>query len=299
VSLTGQKSRRTESIALGFNAIDSVRLDFWPVSDTFRPGDDVRDTFRFYSPAAVYDRVQIRCWKKTDRLVDLASTGGHEVQFEGRRVFPHRLILRHYPIRGQAHGERKIFTERRPRFTAHERARGWHVQYDDAVEGQSFMRDSAALARYDADALRLVLAVARGTSERWEDLAGLTNRELRVRQQNAELAREDAQHALEVAREALVDARAGWAETRRQLEDAGALVERLQVEQTRAAAKAAEAAVNTAGLQTQLVEAREEAMAAHRANTDLAAQLQEIRDSLSWRWTAPVRRALGFMGLFR
>jgi len=143
--------------SLGFTAIDWARLDFWPVHDGFRPGDDVRRAFTHWAPPAAYDRLQIRCWKRTEAPVDLVGSGGHEVRFPGRRVFPIRFLLRHYPIRGQAHGERKVFRERRPRFTEHERARGWHVQYDTVHEGTSFIVDPAGLTPYDAEAVKLAL----------------------------------------------------------------------------------------------------------------------------------------------
>ena len=144
--------------SLGFNAIDFTGLDFWPVDDRFRAGADVRDTFTGYTELAPYDRVQVRCWKKTTDL-DLASSGGHEARFPGRRVFPLRFILRHYPIRGQTHGERKVFQERRNRFRDQERARGWHVQYDQLQEGASFLRNPSTLTAYDSDAVRLSLAL--------------------------------------------------------------------------------------------------------------------------------------------
>src|SRR5712692_1025386 len=44
--------------ALGFNAIDFQSLDFWPVHDRFRAGDDVRAAFTHYAERAPYDRVQ-------------------------------------------------------------------------------------------------------------------------------------------------------------------------------------------------------------------------------------------------
>ena len=142
--------------ALGFNAIDFVGLDFWPVHDRFRAGDDVREAFTSYAELAPYDRLQIRCWKKTADL-DLASSGGHEAQFPDRRVFPLRFVLRHYPIRGQAHGERKVFRERQ--FPEEERAKGWHVQYDQMHTGESFIRDPAMLVPYDPDAVRVALTL--------------------------------------------------------------------------------------------------------------------------------------------
>jgi glycosyltransferase involved in cell wall biosynthesis len=144
--------------ALGYNAIDFANLDFWPTHDGFRPGADPRHVFPWYSDAATYDRVQVRCWRK-EAKVDLASSGGHDVQFDSRRVFPIRFISRHYPIRGQAHGERKIFVERRPRFTPKERERNWHVQYDDVQEGASFVRDTCELTHYDGDAVRIALTL--------------------------------------------------------------------------------------------------------------------------------------------
>jgi glycosyltransferase involved in cell wall biosynthesis len=144
--------------ALGYNAIDFASLDFRPTHDRFRPGDDPRAAFPYYSAGASYDRVQIRCWKNTGG-VELESTGGHDTQFEGRRVFPIRFLLRHYPIRGQAHGDRKVFVERQPRFSDAERARGWHVQYDDFVEGASFIHDPRTLTRFDGVGVRIGLSL--------------------------------------------------------------------------------------------------------------------------------------------
>ena len=185
--------------ALGFNAIDFAGLDFWPVHDGFRAGDDVRDAFTFYSEPAPYDRLQIRCWKKTDGL-DLASSGGHEARFAGRRVFPVRFILRHYPIRGQAHGERKVFQERRNRFLERERARGWHVQYDEVREGGSFIRDPSTLTPYDPDAVRLALTLRHRGVEALEASLGdvqsvveTQRRELESSQIERELARTRAE----------------------------------------------------------------------------------------------------------
>ena len=114
---------------LGWNAIDFEVFDFVPAGEDYRPGQDPVGTFRRYHPAAEYDRLQIRCWKKTAAPVDLTTTGGHEARFPRRRVFPVRFPMRHYPIRSAEQGERKVFRDRKPRFDPEERARGWHVQY--------------------------------------------------------------------------------------------------------------------------------------------------------------------------
>src|SRR5207247_4523699 len=49
---------------LGFNAIDFAGLDFWPVHDRFRAGDEVPDALASYTEPAPYDRLQIRCGQK-------------------------------------------------------------------------------------------------------------------------------------------------------------------------------------------------------------------------------------------
>ena len=141
----------------GYNAIDSARFDFWPVDDAYRPGDDVRQRLRFWEEPPAHDRVQIRCWKKQRGPVDLVSSGGHEAIFPGRKVFPLRFVLRHYPIRSQDHGERKVFRERRPRFIPEERARGWHIQYDRLAGRGSFLRDPKTLTPWDPEAVRVAL----------------------------------------------------------------------------------------------------------------------------------------------
>jgi hypothetical protein len=141
----------------GYNAIDFELFDFWPTNEGFRSGDDFRQTFRHYAPGEPFNKVQIKCWKKTPDRVDLASSGGHEARFPDRRVFPVRFVLRHYPIRGQAHGELKVFQDRLPRFVTAERSRGWHVQYDGVQKGQSFLRDPATMIAYDPATVRLRL----------------------------------------------------------------------------------------------------------------------------------------------
>jgi glycosyltransferase involved in cell wall biosynthesis len=176
--------------AAGFNAINFALFNFHPTHNRFRPGADVRKAFRFYEPPREFDRLQVKCWKKLPVPVDLASSGGHDVTFEGRLVAPIRFILRHYPIRGQAHGTRKVFRERKARFVRSEREQGWHVQYDGIEKGARFVRDPAELTEYDGARVRVALSLERtremsaaeapgaphGTAEmtiEWQEIRGL------------------------------------------------------------------------------------------------------------------------------
>jgi hypothetical protein len=175
---------------LGYDAIDFELLNFRPTHDDFRPGADVREAFPYYERAEAFDKVQVRCWRRSEHAVDLVSSGGHDAMFPGRKVFPVRFLLRHYPVRGQAHGERKVLVERLQRFAPEERAQGWHVQYDRQGQdpqdrpgrpdrpdrgmpaGPSFLRDPAALVLYDPERVRLrLLTETRRVEELEERLA--------------------------------------------------------------------------------------------------------------------------------
>ena len=143
---------------LGYNCIDFRLLNFPPIDDEFKQGDDPRTYFRFYEEGAECDKVQLKCWKAGSTPVSLAPHGGHEARFQGRRVFPVQFLLRHYPIRGQKHGVKKVFAERRNRLLQVEKSQGWHRQYDQIVdEKHVFLRDAAELRPFNLDQARLEL----------------------------------------------------------------------------------------------------------------------------------------------
>lgn len=125
----------------GFNSIDHTVVTFYPVDNYFAAGADFEAYFEYFEFS---DRpgqfVEINAWKNLGRHVSLATSGGHEIRFKGRRIYPFRFLLKHYPVRSQAHGEKKIFRERKPRWLPQERASGWHTHYDHINEGHSFLR---------------------------------------------------------------------------------------------------------------------------------------------------------------
>ena len=270
--------------ALGYNAIDFEVLNFWPTHDDFRKGDDVRAAFPLFERGGTFDRLQIRGWKKVDGPFDLLSSGGHEIAFAGRRVFPLRFLLRHYPIRGQAHGERKVFQERRPRFAASERQRGWHVQYDALQPGHRFLRDPQTLTAYDPHAVRVQLALHhRGVEELEATLADerregerlrtkLTARVAEVERLNADIAqRSREKERLDLDLEGLG---ARLASTHAEL---------LAVREERDAT-AREVAV-----------LHQERDALREESESLRARLAAVESSLTWRMGAPLRSAADWL----
>lgn len=140
---------------LGFNAVNFELFNFRPTpEDRFVPGEDVRSALRHYEPPGRYDILQIKGWKRQAAGVDIVQHGGHDVLFEGKRVYPLPFLLRHYPIRSAEHGARKIHQERLARFAAEERADGWHVQYDHYADGASFLAARETLSEWDGGRIR-------------------------------------------------------------------------------------------------------------------------------------------------
>jgi glycosyltransferase involved in cell wall biosynthesis len=135
----------------GFNAIDHTVVVFSPVDNGFVPETSFKDYFSVFEfgRGPAHSR-QIKAWKNLGRRIVLTTSGGHDAMFESRRIYPFNFLLRHYPVRSQNHGEKKIFRERIPRFNPAERLRGWHRHYDSVSPEHSFLKHIAEMERFDA-----------------------------------------------------------------------------------------------------------------------------------------------------
>jgi len=275
---------------LGWNAIDFQVLNFVPGERAYSPGMDVLDAFRCCSPAADYDRAQVRCWKNTGRDVELVSTGGHETRFEGRRVFPIRFPMRHYPIRGLEHARRKVLHERLPRFAPEERARGWHRQYDGRAFDWSLTPAGNPGALYDRDTLSVAVQIENRLMETAcptlvpDPTADVAET---VRQVEDDLARqsahvEDLTLALEQRQRDLVAHQEAREETKARLKAA--------------LDRAAELEVTAGVLDTTARALQEELALVNRNASDVAGRLDEVFASRSWRVTRPLRAAWRLLG---
>jgi radical SAM protein with 4Fe4S-binding SPASM domain len=134
----------------GFNCIDHTVIDFRPIDNRFEAGDDLRRTFQFFEFGTRTGHfIQIKGWKKTIHSVGLAASGGHAVQFPDARIYPYKFLLRHYPLRSQEQGYKKVVLERKPRWNSAERANGWHTHYDNYHEMEQFLWDKVSLTCFD------------------------------------------------------------------------------------------------------------------------------------------------------
>lgn len=287
---------------LGFNAIDFRAVDFVPIRDGFRRGDDLRDAFRYWRPAAAYDKLRINCWKKGDTPVALAESGGHEVVFPDRRIFPVRFLLRHYPIRSQGHGEQKVFRDRLPRFAPDERAIGWHVQYDHVRPGGSFIASADELTLFDGARVRAELLIEnRDLETAREKLAQAEHRAARLENELAAVASDVAWFRQE------------WPRREAELVELAATLEATREECRRRESALAEMATSLEMArndwrhrEAQLVEvAQESARRTEEASREalvrldviaaLQRQVDDLLNSKIWRWTAPLRFVMEFL----
>src|SRR6266480_1713543 len=136
----------------GFNAVDHTVVLFPAVDNDYSAGADFEQHFGHFEfgrrPARFF---QVKAWKNLGRPVDLAETAGHVAKFEGRKIYPYKFLLKHYPIRSESHGARKILCDRLPRYDPEERAKGWHTHYDDLAKSATFLRKVEDLQPYDAE----------------------------------------------------------------------------------------------------------------------------------------------------
>jgi hypothetical protein len=134
----------------GFTCVDHVVANFWPTGETVDPARDVEGQLRYFSfsdhPGHYHQR---KAWKNCGCRVSLAASAGHDVRFPGRRVYPFKFLLKHFPIRSEEHGRRKVLADRTPRWNRDERALGWHRQYEDVMRAGTFLRDPATLQLFD------------------------------------------------------------------------------------------------------------------------------------------------------
>lgn len=264
---------------LGFNCIDFRVLNFPPLKDGFRPGTDPGRYFTHWEEPVVYDTLQRKCWKARKGGVSLAASGGHEAEFPGRRIFPIRFLMRHYPIRSQEHGRKKVFEERKGRFVEKERAKGWHVQYDSiADESHPFVRDPAELEPYDADRIRLDLLLESGARG-----SEATRKELEV---TAALKHEAEKHAanLEEAREKLtsrlIDRERHIANLETSRGEAQRHAARLEEERTQIVARLGELQLHASNLEGKVGELQRHASGLENDRKTLGAyiaHLEEVR----------------------
>ncbi|MGC8747495.1 MAG: glycosyltransferase [Candidatus Kapaibacteriota bacterium] len=143
--------------SLSYNALSFKVFNFRPYNNDFQIGQDVRKILDHYEPPEIPQAFQIRAWKKGNYRAVLSFGSGNDVYFDNRRIFPIPFIMRHYPIRSQSHGRRKIFKERLPRLKQNESSKNWYNRYNLLIQKNEFIWKKEELIEWDPVKVRLEL----------------------------------------------------------------------------------------------------------------------------------------------
>lgn len=135
----------------GANRVDFRLINFRPTNGSEPTSGRIQDALRWFEFGTRPGHLkQTKAWLQGESRVDLASTGGHEVQFVGAKDFRYKFLLKHYPLRSQAHALRKIEQERLARRSPFEsEVLGWHGQYDQLVPSALKFDKSALFEWHD------------------------------------------------------------------------------------------------------------------------------------------------------
>lgn len=92
----------------GFNAIHFMEYVFVPTAEhPHHEHPSFLETMRWYYPFLPRVPHRLIAWKKQPHAVDLLSSGGHVVAFEGMRIYPRWLAIKHYMFLSLDHALRK------------------------------------------------------------------------------------------------------------------------------------------------------------------------------------------------
>ena len=129
----------------GSNRVDFRVINFRPITVPGGPSGAIQESLRWFDFGTRAGHLaQSKAWLQGSSRVDLASTGGHEVRFEGAKDFRYKFLLKHYPLRSDEHARRKVELERHARRSPFEyEVLKFHTQYEALVDaGYQFEADA-------------------------------------------------------------------------------------------------------------------------------------------------------------
>lgn len=107
----------------GYNAVNFMEFSFLPTREKpDHDNPDFRQTLRTYYPLLAGSRHRLNAWKARPGI-NLVQSGGHEVRFPGRRLYPELFRMKHYVFLSVPHAVEK-YIERG--FDPEEVRYGWH-----------------------------------------------------------------------------------------------------------------------------------------------------------------------------
>lgn len=131
---------------LGYNLVENTVIDFKLTEET---GESIfmKDVYFDFGHRNSHFK-QTKSWKKTDSIT-LKESGGHIAVVPEPRIFPLKIVTRHYPFRNIEQAQKKVFMDRKPRFAKERGKRGWHGQYEAMKDKTDLLADPNRLLKWD------------------------------------------------------------------------------------------------------------------------------------------------------
>lgn len=134
--------------SLGYNCVENTVIDF-RLTDM---DEEIFNKNAFFEMRVSIYTEQLKSWKKDD-LIDLKESAGHKVHMANPRVFPLKILNKHFPMRSVRQASKKIFQERQKDYSQEEKKeKGWHTQYDRLKNEDDLIYDKSDLLYWDDSA---------------------------------------------------------------------------------------------------------------------------------------------------
>ncbi len=130
---------------LGYNLIENTVIDH-KITDA-RENIFMKDTYFDFGHRAAHFR-QTKTWKKTKKL-DIKKSGGHLAVVDHPKMFPLKILNRHYPLRSVEQAKKKICVDRIPRFQMEKKTRHWHAHYDSFDVERDVIHEKSGLLKWE------------------------------------------------------------------------------------------------------------------------------------------------------
>lgn len=137
---------------LGYTLIDNTVIDFRITTHKKKNDIFMKDTyFEFNCRPGSF--LQTKTWKKSKRVI-LKRDGGHTAKIRNPKVFPIKILNKHYPFRSIEQANRKVFVDRKPRYSPKEISIGWHTQYDNIKSEKDFVYQKKELTKFNSKIIK-------------------------------------------------------------------------------------------------------------------------------------------------
>ncbi len=130
----------------GFNLVENGVINY-KITDDNEKNIFMQDAY-FEIPKQLSYYQQTKTWKKTSEI-DLKTSGGHLAVVNNPKLFPLKILDRHYPLRNIAQAEKKINKYRIPRFQKENKERGWHGHYQKIKDRKELLYSKDELIKWN------------------------------------------------------------------------------------------------------------------------------------------------------